>query len=347
MAEPIRAAILSFAHYHANFWSQAFLDSPLAEFVGIWDDDIDRGAQAAGRFGVRFWADLGELLKACEAVGICSETVKHADLVEEAVRNQCHVLCEKPLATTLDDCRRITDAVRRGGITFMQSFPKRFDPVNHELLRLVREEELGRTVFARIRHGHLYGLGPDYAKEWAADPVLAGAGTLLDEGIHGADLLRWLFGEPESVTAMVSNAALGLGVDDVGVAVYRFPNGMLAELSSSVAFAAAENSVEIYGLRGSAVLSGVDLASRDVTDRGFLKICKLGEAERRWTVSPLVPGFQTTPRFHQQNPLEFLDALSKGTPPPNTVEDGHRAVEMILAAYRSARSGKVEKISPA
>ena len=345
MTDRIRIGLLSFAHYHANFWSEAFRDSPLAEFVGIWDDDATRGAEAARRYGVRFWPELAPLLDACDAVAITAETARHAPLIEAAAARGRHVLCEKPLAATLEDCDRIARVVGGSGIVFMPSFPKRFDPVNHELRRLVGEGELGRIALARVRHGHAHGLDADFRRQWFVDPTLGGGGALLDEGVHGADLLRWLFGEAESVAATLSGAALGLLVEDNAVAVFRFPNGLLAELSASWTFVAADNSVEIFGTRGTAVLSGVDLGSRDVTHDGFLKTYRVGQPERRWTVSPIVPRFKTG-GHHHQNALRFLDTLHRGASPPVTLEDGRRAVEMILAAYRAARSGRTEPVPP-
>jgi len=337
-----RVGILSFAHYHATFWAEAFRDSPLAEFVGVWDDDRARGEAAARRYGVRFWPDLDPLLAACEAVGITAETARHRPLVEAAAGRGCHVLCEKPLATTLEDADAIARAVDRAGVLFMQSFPKRFDPVNQELRRMVQAGELGRVALARVRHGHFHGLHPDFARGWWTDRARSGGGALIDEGIHGADFLRWLFGEPESVTASTSGSALGLPVEDTAVAVFRFPDGLLAELATSVGFLAGENSVELFGTGGAAVLSGVDLASRDLTEAGFLKTYRAG-GERRWSVSPVVPRFKTG-GFHHQNPLQFLDALRRGAPPPITLHDGRRALEMILAAYRAAETGRREPI---
>lgn len=345
MAGRIRVGLLSFAHPHAAFWSEAFRDSPLAEFVGIWDDDPRRGDEAGRRYGARFWPELPALLDACDAVGITAETVQHARLVEAAAARGRHVLCEKPVATTAEDCDRIARAVGESGIVFMQSFPKRFDPVNHELRRLLGEGELGRIALARVRHGHSHGLEADFRQGWFADPALGGGGALLDEGVHGADLLRWLFGEPESVTATLSSAALGLPVEDNAVAVFRFPDGLLAELAASWTYVAADNSVELFGTRGTAVLSGVDLGSRDITHDSFLKTYRVGQPERRWTVSPLVPRFKTG-GHHHQNPLQFLEALHRGTPPPVTLEDGRRALEMILAAYRAARTGAAQPVPP-
>src|SRR4051794_28597022 len=132
MAKKIKVCVLSFAHYHARFWSEVFRDSPLAEFVGIWDEDAPRGEAAAKTYGTRYWRELTPLIEACDAVAICSETSRHLPLVEAATARRRHILCEKPPATTLAECDRIGELVQKAGVVFMQSFPKRFDPVNHE-----------------------------------------------------------------------------------------------------------------------------------------------------------------------------------------------------------------------
>ncbi|GMQ96169.1 MAG: Gfo/Idh/MocA family oxidoreductase [Gammaproteobacteria bacterium] len=348
---PVRFGIVSFAMYHGNFWSQAVRESGLATFVGIWDNDAERGEVAAKTYGTRFWPDLDSLLDACDAVGITSETAYHADLADRAAARGCHILCEKPLATTMADCDRIQASVERADVWFMQSFPKRFDPVNLELKRLVEEDELGRITLMRVRHGHLYGLlGGKQHSGWPEDPYLSGGGALLDEGVHGADLIRWFLGEPDAVMATISYAVLNHKVEDLGLAVFMYDDGPICELVSSVTFAAGDNSVEIFGTEGTAILTGVDLASRDLTADGFLKICRLSDENRkdpttrRWTIPDMVPGFKSTPQFHQQNPLQFLEALTQGKAPPTTIEDGRRSLQMILSAYESARSGKTVRI---
>ena len=346
MSGKIRIGVLSFAHYHARFWSEVFRELPLAEFVGIWDEDAARGTAAAAAFGTRFWQELDLLLENCDAVAICSETVHHLRLVEAATKRRCHILCEKPPATTLADCDAIEKLIAKAGVMFMQSFPKRFDPVNCELKRLVAEGRLGTLALVRVRHGHFHGLEEHFHKEWFVDPVLGGGGTLLDEGVHAADFLRWMFGEPEAVTAMVSKATLNLPVEDVGIAIFRYPSGMLAEICTSWSFAAANDSIEIYGTRGTALLSGVDLGSRDITPGNYLRVYETGPGPKQWRSSDIVPRFKTG-GFHQQNAIEFLAALDQGRPPPVSLADGRRALEMILAAYRAIETGREQTIPPA
>jgi predicted dehydrogenase len=278
------------------------------------------------------------LLAQCTAVAICSETSRHADLVDVAARRGLAVLCEKPLGTSLEDCERIVRAVEDRGAFFMQSFPKRFDPATHRLRDAIRAGELGGITLARVRHGHFYGLQPDFRERWYVRRALSGGGALLDEGVHAADLLAWLFGPPQTVVAEVSHQALGLEVEDLGVAVFRWGSGMIGEITSSFTFAAADSSVELYGTRGTLLLSGVDLASRDITGESFLRRYRSDQSERRWETLDVVPRFKTG-SFHQQNAIAFLDALEQGKPPPITVADGLAAGRMIDAAYRAASSG--------
>lgn len=336
-----RIGVLSFAHYHANFWSEVFAGRGV--LAGIWDDDVARGRDAARRFGTDHHASLDALLERCTAVAICSETARHADLTAAAARRGLAVLCEKPLAATLDDCERIVRIVADHDLFFMQSFPKRFDPVTHRLHAIVTSGEIGDITLARVRHGHFYGLQPDFRERWYVQRALSGGGALLDEGVHAADLLALLFGMPQDVVAQVSDRMLGLEVEDVGIAVFRWASGLVGEIASSFTYAAADASIELYGTRGTVIVSGVDLASRDITDGSFMRIYRTGKAEPRWETIDVVPRFKQG-QFHQQNAIAFADALEQELPPPITVTDGYNAFRMIDAAYRAARSGSRQGI---
>lgn len=345
MSGPIRFGVVSFAHYHANFWAEAINAEPEATLAGVWDDVAERGREAAERYGTRFYQTLGGLLRDCDAVGITSPTAHHADLVEEAAAAGVHILLEKPIATTLEDCNRIEQAVDRAGIRFMQNFPKRFDPVNHELVQIVRRGDLGTIALVQVRHGHFHGTDSHFQRQWFTDATLSGGGTLIDEGVHATDFLRWLLGETgERVVATLSYHALSLPVEDTACAVYTFPSGALAAVTTSWTFQASEVSVEVYGTEGSALLSGVDLTSRDFAGAPYLRVFRRGEERGIWSGSQTVPGFKGGPLFHQQGPKHFLDCLRQGRRPVTGLEDGRQSLAMVLAAYRAARTGRQEYV---
>ena len=97
-----RVGIVSFAHVHAPAYAAVLRDLDLADFVGITDEDRDRGAESAEHFGVRFFENADSLFEEAEAVVVCSENRNHVRDVIPALEAGVHVLCEKPIATTLE-----------------------------------------------------------------------------------------------------------------------------------------------------------------------------------------------------------------------------------------------------
>jgi len=337
-------AMLSFAHPHAYTWAEAIQASDDARVVAIWDEDPVRGRAAALRYESEFVADLETALArpGVVAAAVASENARHAEHTVAAAEHGKHVLCEKPMATTLEDCDRMIEAVRRAGVTYFQAFPMRFDPGNHRIRELLARGAIGRVTAVSKRHGHAYaalGWPPELAADnWLLDPRRSGGGALMDEGVHSADWLRWLFGEPESVQASIGPSER-LGVEEDSVAVYRFPDGMLATQQSSWRHVASIQTSEIAGTAGTILQRFCDLASsRFAADQGPYPLQLYTVEADRWETLTDVP--LHFPTAHQAVARAFLDCLRTGAPPPVTAEDGKRAVQLILAAYASARSGR-------
>jgi myo-inositol 2-dehydrogenase / D-chiro-inositol 1-dehydrogenase len=339
----LRIAILGFAHYHANFWAEAITAHPGALLARIWDDDMLRGVAGALRYRSVFCRDLSEVIRDVDAVAITSETADHEMLIKAAATHGKPILCEKPLAADLAQAKRIATVLDKNSVFFMQSLPKRLDPVNHALRDLVASGELGVIRLARVRHGHAHGLDPAFRAGWWTDPARSGGGTLLDEGVHAADLLRWLFGDPVEVSAMIS-ASSGLQVEDVAMATFRWTDGMLGEIVTGWTMVAAESSIEVYGTRGTVLVSGVDLASRGRHPEPGLSVC-LDGSDRFIRRGP-VPRF-TAGGFHQAVAAAFVDALLAGDPPPVALAEGLGAQAMIEAAYQAARTGRTTTVPEA
>ncbi len=118
----------------------------------------------------------------------------------------------------------------------------------------------------------------------------------------------------------------------------------MAEIATSNVFVATEESVEIYGDKGTAILSGVDLASRDFASLPFLKCYTDDRTRGEWQGSMTVPYFQQG-NFHQQGPLHFIDCLRSGKEPVVSVAEGHKSLLIVEAAYRAARTGQLQKPS--
>lgn len=342
MPATIRLAILSFAHGHGHHWARALSHFTDARLVAVWDDNPQRGEAAAQRYGVEFVPHLDRLLarKDIDAVGIASENARHADHAVAAAAAGKHIFCEKPMATTLEDCDRMIDAVERAGVVYMQVFPMRFDPANHKIKELLDDGVLGKVGVVRKRHGHnLAQRWKDRMPEelWFIDPVLAGGGAFLDEGVHAVDWLRWLFGEPISVTAKIGTLQTDLLVDDNGIAIFEFPGNIMATLYSSWTGVAAIQTSEIYGDRGTLIQSFTDVSSTRVLGETSRPLMLFTEETKAWRLFDFPVHF---PRNHTTIPRPFVDCLRQGQDPPVTAHDGRQALAMVLAAYQSSREGR-------
>lgn len=342
MPATIRLAILSFAHGHGHHWARALSHFSDAKLIAVWDDNRQRGENAAFQYGAEFVPNLDRLLarKDIDAVGIAAENARHADLTVAAAVAGKHIFCEKPMATTLEDCDRMIEAVERAGVIYMQVFPMRFDLVNHKIKEILDDGILGKVGVVRKRHGHnLAQRWKDRTPQdlWFINPVLAGGGAFLDEGIHAVDWLRWLFGEPISVTAKIGTLQTDLPVDDNGIAIFEFPGNTIATLYSSWTGVAATDTSEIYGDRGTLIQSFTDVSSTRVLGETSRPLRLFTEGTKAWRFFDFPIHF---PKNHTTIPRAFVDCLREDKKPPVTAHDGRQALAMVLAAYQSSQEGR-------
>jgi len=338
MDNEVGVAVLSFAHSHGEMWGEAFNEDPRARLVCAWDDDPERGRAAAGRLHTSFEKDLDRLLRNPEiaAVAVTSEHGTHSNLVIRAAQAGKHILCEKPMATTLGDCDRMIEAIQKAGVVYMQGFQMRFDPANQYIQGVVHRGEIGRVGMVYKRHSHPYGLlgWPHGYQDWFFDPVLGGGGAGMDEVIHSCDWLRWMFGDPVSVTAEMGTILMNIPVEDNLAAIFRFRSGPLAILHSSWTELAATVTTQIFGDQGSIIQMYSDLSSSALERLIPSPILVHRRGEKAWRQPAVEEGFG---RIHHKVAKAFVSCLVDGTPPPVTAEDGRKAVEMVLAIYQSVR----------
>ena len=341
----INLAILSCAHPHSSAWLKVIRTMQDTEIAAIWDDDKVRGMARAQEAGADFVPELEVLLSRpdIDAVTIASETNKHAELAVASAEAGKHIMCEKPMATTLGDCDRIIESVQQAGVKYYQIFPMRWDPANQRIKEIVQSGMLGKISMIRKRHGHFYGLkwqktDPDI---WFTKLDLAGAGAFLDEGIHAIDWMRWIFGEPVSVVAQIDTVGSPYEVDDVGAAIYRFQDKSMMALHTSWLDQAAVSTTEIYGSKGTLIQSYTDGASNRSLSENSSPLKVYWDETGDWETFELPVHF---PRNQEAVVRPFIDCIIKDLEPPVTMQDGRRALELALAAYQSARTNQLVSI---
>jgi predicted dehydrogenase len=337
---PLRIGIVSFAHGHVNAYCEQIRGFDDAVVVAAWDEDSERGAQQAERYGMEFVRELDALLARVDAVIVASETNRHADHCVDAADAGKAILLQKPMATTLADCDRIINAVERNGVDFQMAFQMRCDPVNRKIAELVHSGALGKIGTVRRRHCINFLFNPPTGPtHWHIERE-ANVGMFFDDAVHAADFLLWLLGPPETVVAEIDNVLTSVAPDDTGTAIYRFPGGAFGIIYNSSVTLAGENTTEIYGDQAVLIQNYGDAVSTAFAPPGAapLKIYRRGDPPG-WTDLDL-----GIPKSHGERiaavPRPWIDKLKNGKPHQVGAYQGRISVAMCLAAYQSAREGR-------
>ncbi len=217
-----------------------------AEFKvkAVWDDQSARAEVAAGHLGAATVADYREILGDAEidAVIICSETTMHRELVEAAAAAGKDMFVEKPLGMGASDAYAMQRAVEAAGVMFQTGHFMRSMPVYRQLKAWIDAGALG--TITRIRHSNVHAgaLGAIFDPGgrswyadgwlWMTDPARSGCGGFGDLGAHSLDILMWLMGEVDSVTAQVDRLLGKYDCDEYGEGLLRFANGAIGSLAA-------------------------------------------------------------------------------------------------------------------
>lgn len=321
----MRFGLLSYAHVHAPGYAAALADLPETDLVAIYDDNATRLVDATNRFGVVGYASPAELLARddIDAVLVMAENARHRGLVEAAAAAGKHVLCEKPLATTHEDGVAMIQACEAEGVKLGIVFPVRYNQAAITLRDLVRSGEIGRPLAVKATNPGRVPPG------WFTDPNLAGGGAIMDHVVHVADLLRWMFDEEiEQVYAEVDTLLNpGLAVDDVGLLMMTLSNGLTASLDASWSRPKrwptwGGLTIDVIGERGVAAMDAFNTSATLVENTGPRhELLGWGDGADHALIR------------------DFVRAIERDEPSPVSGLDGLRALDVALAAYRSAATG--------
>ena len=246
----LRVAMLSRWHVHADQYAREIRANANADVCAVWDEIAERGEAWARELDVPFHASLNALLAsdAIDAVCVTTPTAMHRQVMVGAAVAGKHVFTEKVLAATVADARAIAEAVRRSGVEFCISFPRRAMPELRYAKQALDDGLFGRVTALRIRIAH-DGAVRDWLPPHFYDAEACGGGAMMDLGAHGMYLSRWLLGAPKRVVS-IFNTVTGRAVDDNAVAVVEFQNGAIAVNETSFTSFGGSYSVEIDGTAG-------------------------------------------------------------------------------------------------
>lgn len=337
--EAIGVGILSFAHVgHAVGYTRGLQILDGAEVVAVYDEDQERARSFAARFAIPdFEPDVDRLLARDDirAVVVCSPTADHAYLVARAAQAGKHVLCEKPIATRIEDAEAMIAACQAAGVQLHLAFGLRFMPAVQKVKQVIDAGEIGQLTAMVGGNRGIPPLAPAYPG-WITDPARAGGGALIDHSVHVTDAMRFVSGiEATSVSAEVGTLFQPeLAVDDAALLLLRFAGEVTASVDPSWSIPAANPVHYDFFLR---VLGSEGMVVVDET-RQALQVTRNGtEPDHRGFV--LEP-FGTPPDLDMLR--QFIACVRDGqfAAPAASGTDGLRALEIALAGYASARCGE-------
>jgi len=334
VTEPFRVGVVG-----AGFMGEAHLAAWTAEGVPavVVDHDAGRAVALAARFGAAVARSFEELVEAVDVVDVCTPTDQHAAIAIRAAEAGRHVICEKPLARTVEDGEAMVAACEHAGVRLFVAHVVRFFPEYVAARRVVEDGQIGDPAVLRLKRASFRPRRA--AGHWFFDEAQSG-GMIVDLMIHDFDYARWVAGEVVAVQCRsVAAERPELGVDHA-YAILTHESGAISHVTGSWAYSAPtfRTSLEIAGSRG--------LVEHDsAVAPPIVTYLQPGEANAHGAVG--LPGRSLAEDPYRLELREFRDAIEHGTAARVTARDGIEALRIALAAAESARTGRVVRLGRA
>lgn len=308
--------------------------------VAVTDVAADAAAAFAAARGCPAEPDLGALLarRDVEVVCVCVPTGLHAQIGVQAAKAGKHLVVEKPIDVSLEAADRLIDATRAAGVALTVISQHRFDPGLVELRRLLDDGALGRLVIGEASTKWYRTQAYYDSAAWRGTYAMDG-GSLMNQGVHYVDLLRWCLGSPAEITAVCTTQAHQIEVEDTALAIVRFASGAVGTiLSSTAAFPGFPQRLEITGTEGTVTVEDGQIVGRALAGDAA-PAAPIASADADSPAAAADPAVVDV-ASHAAQLADLLDAVDAGREPAVSGQDGRDALEIVLAVYESSRTGR-------
>lgn len=318
------------------------------EIVAICDVATGNMVDKVDKFdlpdSVKQYTDYKEMLtiEKPELVAIATESGKHAPIALDCIEAGCNVIIEKPIALSLKDADAIIEAAERKGVKVCACHQNRFNKSVQQIRKAVEKHRFGRMFYgtAHIRwcRDHEYYDRASWRGTWEQD-----GGALMNQCIHNIDLLRWMLGD-DIVEVIGMTDRLNhpyIEAEDLGIALVRFANGSygIIEGTTDIYPKNLEETLYLFGEKGTVKAGGQSV--NIIEEWRFADMLDdPEEVKARFNENPPnVYGFGHTPLY-----ADVIDAINNNRQPYVDAKAGRRALELVLAIYKSAQTGQAVKL---
>jgi predicted dehydrogenase len=336
----------------ARFHGRALGEVPGARLVSLVSRKPEHAQALADSLGIRcaIYTELAPVLARpdVDVIIVTTPSGAHLEAAVAAAQAGKHVVVEKPLEITLERCDRIIAACEHHGVKLCTIFPSRFGDANQALKAAVAAGRFGRLTLGETtckwwRPQSYYDDGG-----WKGTQALDGGGALMNQAIHNVDLLSWMMGPATHISGFTATLAHErIEVEDTAVACLRFANGALGiiEATTSVHPGLAKT-IAVHGDHGTVVIEQDDVLRWELTpEKPDDRIIKERFAQKSGASGGASNPAAISHTGHARQLADFVRAIETGTPPAVDGREGRKAVEIILAIYRSAQTGRTIELT--
>lgn len=325
------------SHNHIQGWAQFPERCRIVALVDIYPEKAEEKKTHYGLTDAQVFSSHQAMLEAgltIDVVDVCTPPYVHAEIAVDALNAGKHVLCEKPMAASLEECDAMITAQKASGKILSVIAQNRFTDAFWRLKTTVDSGLAGKICHAQVDsfwwRGHSY-----YDLWWRGTWEKEGGGCTLNHAVHHIDAIQWMLGFPSEVVAMMTNVAHdNAEVEDLSAAIFRYPNGALTQLTASVVHHGEDQKIVIQGDKARISAPWKVFASRSA-DNGFPE-----QENNRELEDNLETLFRATPQLkwtlHCGQIDNMLSAIEQHSAPLVDGEQGKRSLELITAIYKSA-----------
>ena len=321
---------------HAN----AIVHNSRAELTAVCDIIPEKAKAFQEKYHAPyFYTDYREMLKRedIDVVCICTPSGLHGDMAIDAADAGKHVFCEKPMDIHADKMTRMIDTCRKDKVKLGCVFQRRLMKEAIATKKALESGEFGKIVLADAYLKYYRSQEYYNSAGWRGTWDLDGGGALMNQGVHGIDMIQWLAGDVESVFARCETLARHIDVEDTALALLKFKSGAVGVIEGTTSvYPAQDTRFEVHGENGSIIFS----------DSGFKQWRKIGSDKDTFpdVKNEKVGGSSDPAAISSSGHYALIDdmisAVLKDRDPMIPGESARKAVDLILAIYESARTGK-------
>jgi len=326
----------------ANFHARAVATANGGALVGVASRRLGSAQAFANEHGIGFATDdVNELLKrpGLDAVCITTPSALHLEPALAAIRARKHLMIEKPLDSTVEGTDHILDAAAKAGVRVGSIFQARFGDAARQLKAAIEAGRFGRMVLASCYVK--WNRTPEYYAGWKGRLAEDGGGVIINQAIHGVDLLQWFAGMPVEVFAWATQRVHRIESEDTCVAALKFASGAFGTIEGTTAtWPGWSRRIEICGESGSVIMEDDDITRWDfrVEQPEDTKIRAMRESAAMGSGAAAPMNIKI--EGHQRQIQDFIDGIREKRPFFIEGTEARKAVALVRAIYDSAECGQ-------